>query len=124
LYSQTGREVAVEEVLRCTLEHCDDTRPYHEYKATRLLAMLYCRLGRQQEAIPLLSLSLDMARTLDDKPNALVLASALSKCYMDEGSFDLSIPLSLAALQSHDAINFDWDSLRPPSPGQSAGSLF
>jgi tetratricopeptide (TPR) repeat protein len=124
LYTQAGREAAVEEVLRCALDHCDDMRPYHEYKATRLLAMLYCRLGRQQEAVPLLSLSLDMARSLNDKQNALVLASALSKCYMDEGNFDLSIPLSLAALQSHEAIDFDWESLRPPSPGQSAGSLF
>lgn len=116
LYLQPGREVAVEEVLRCTLEHCDEGRPYHQYKATRLLAMLCCRLGRRQEAIPLLSLSLDMARMLDDKQNALLLAAALSKCYLDCGDFSLSIPLSLAALQSHDAPDFDWDSLRPPSP--------
>jgi hypothetical protein len=119
LYTQPGRETAVEEVLKCTLQHCDDMRPYHEYKATRLLAMLYCRLGRQQEAIPLLSLSLDMSRTLNDKQNALLMASALSKCYLDMGNFDASIPLSLAALQNHSAPDFDWDSLRPPSPGQS-----
>jgi hypothetical protein len=123
LYTQAGREVAVEELLKCALEHCDDMRPYHEYKATRLLAMLYCRLGRQQEAIPLLSMSLDMSRALDDKKNALVLAAALSKCYLDLGSFDLSIPLSLAALQSHDAPDFDWESLRPPSPRGDFGLL-
>jgi hypothetical protein len=85
--------------------------------------MLYCRLGRQQEAIPLLSLSLDMSRVLDDKKNALVLAAALSKCYLDVGNFDLSIPLSLAALQSHDAPDFDWESLRPPSPREDFGLL-
>ena len=124
LYTQPGREAAVEEVLKCALDHCDDTRPYHEYKAMRLLAMLYCRLDRQHEAIPLLSLSLDMARTMNDKQNALVLAAALSKCYMDQGNFDLSIPLSLAALQNHEAPNFDWEALRPPSPGQSSDSLF
>lgn len=28
LYTQTGREVAVEELLKCALEHCDDMRPY------------------------------------------------------------------------------------------------
>jgi tetratricopeptide (TPR) repeat protein len=118
LYTQPGREAAVEEVLRCTLLHCDDTRPYHEYKATRLLAMLYNRLGRQQEAIPLLSLSLDMSRLLNDKKNALVLASALSKCYLDKGNFDASIPLSLASLQDHEAPDFDWELLQPPSPGR------
>jgi tetratricopeptide (TPR) repeat protein len=120
LYTQPGREIAVEEVLKCTLQHCDDLRPFHEYKATRLLAMLYCRLGRGQEAIPLLSLSLDMSRMLNDKQNALLLASALSKCYLDIGNFDASIPLSVAALQNHDAPDFDWDSLRPPSPGHNS----
>jgi len=30
LYTVVGREGAVEEVLRCTLEHCDEQRPWHE----------------------------------------------------------------------------------------------
>ena len=52
-----------------------------------------------------------------------MLAAALSKCYLDVGNFDLSIPLSLAALQSHDAPDFDWESLRPPSPREDFGLL-
>jgi len=83
--------------------------------------MLYCRQRRWREAIALLSLSLDMSRALDDRATALLLAQALSKCYLECGSFALSIPLSLAALQSHDAQDFDWDSLRPPSTGEGGG---
>jgi tetratricopeptide (TPR) repeat protein len=113
---QPGRELAVEELLRCAIANCDDTRPYHEYKATRLLAMLYCRTGRQREAIPLLSLALDQSRALEDKPNALIIAAALGKCYDDIGDFAAAIPLSLAALQDYQSPDFDWNSLRPPSP--------